>query len=171
MKKYIVLVMIAIFAIGCGPKKEARYEGAEKNDYIEDGMEFLAESDLPRAIQSFDHAIQSDPMNPKNYLILGQVYLRLKEFTRAIDSFSGAIKVSPDNGEAYYFLATAKMLNGDKKGAVEAAQQSVEIFMNDRDEERFKKSVVLLKSLVDDPGEKVAQDVQEAVEKNTETVQ
>ena len=101
-------------------------------------------------------------------MILGEVYLRLKEYTRAVDTFGAATKVAPDDGEAFYFLALSKGLKSkiektpqasqnSMKEAVMAAQRSVEIFVKNRDDDKFKRSVTLLRSLTE--GKEVSQKI------------
>lgn len=160
MRKYFVIVLSLIFLAGCGGEKDSTqpYKGvASKKDYVALGMKFLSESDVQRAIQSFDMAIRQDPKNVENYLILGQVYMRLNGFTKAIDTFSAATKVDENNGEAFYFLALASMLNGDKELAVNAVQKSAEIFLQQKDEEKLKRSLVLYQSFTSGDNEVVAQ--------------
>ena len=160
MRKIIGLIVFGVLLAGCGSNQsESKFQGVrEKKDYVASGMQYLKNSDIPKAIQSFDLAIKQDPRNLNNYMILGNVYLRLKEYVRAVDTFSGAVIVDPSNGDAYYFLAISKRLKSNvektlkaaqdsRAEAVKAAQRSVEIFMQNRDEVKFKRSVAFLKSL------------------------
>jgi len=159
MKKYIALILVTLFIIGCGSrgdkaKRKVKFRGVtESQNYIEVGMDFLAQKDIPSAIRNFDQAIKADPGNVDNYLVLGQVYLRLENYDRAIDTFSAALRAEPFNGEAHYMLATSKAFRGDIDGAIDAAQQSVEIFIKYRQEDKFKRSVALLRSLMQAEGE------------------
>lgn len=151
MNKTLALLLTVAFLAGCGGDSTTAFKGkTEDRSFIQDGINYLKESDVPRAIHSFDMAIKQDPTNPDNFITLGQVYLRLKNYTSAIDSFTAAIKVDPQNGEAYYLLAMSRALDGRRAEAVEAAQQSVEIFMQERNEEKFKQSVILLRGLMED---------------------
>lgn len=152
MRKYFILALLSLFIFsGCGQKKEEKkFQGVSaKKDYITEGMNHLKEGDIPRAIYSFDVAIKNDPTNITNYIILGQVYMRLNNFDRAVDTLSAATRVDQNNGEVYYLLATSKAFQGEKEDAIKMAQRSVDIFMNQRDEDRFKASVALLKSLTE----------------------
>jgi len=157
MKKNIVLLLMIVLVVGCGSKeekKEVKGGGQQtvvkSQQYIARGMQYLNEKDIVKAIRSFDMAIKMDPANPENYLILGQVYLRLKNYQGAVDTLMAALRVAPNNPEVYYLLATCRGLrweDEDKEKAIEAAQKSVELFMQSKNEEKFKKAVVLLKSL------------------------
>jgi len=154
MKKSLILVLSLVLLIGCGQKeaKETPQGQSQANKYITVGMKYLQEGDIRRAIQSFDQAIKDDPSNPENYIVLGQVYMRLKNFQGAVDSLTAATKIDPRNGEAFYLLATSRILRASKEDnvkAIEAAQKSVEIFMKDRDEKKFKRSLALLQSITD----------------------
>jgi len=163
MRKRMLVLLLAIFVMGCGsqttekPSEEKTTVAKKPSNYVEKGMNYLKQQDITKAIRSFDLAIKEDPNNSVNYIILGEVYLRLKDYVRAADTFRASTKVDPDNGEAYYLLAAANAVmqrqsEGEKaeffrKEAVDAAQKSVEIYMKHKDAERFKKAVVLLRSL------------------------
>ena len=150
MKNVASVVLIAFLLIGCGGKKEETAPGmaqSAKKDYISEGMRYLKEKDITRAVRSFDLAIKQEPANPNNYLMLGQIYLRLKDAGRAADTFEAATKVSPNSGDAYFFLGISRAIQQRQTEAIAAAQKSVDIFMQARDEERFKRSVALLKGL------------------------
>lgn len=151
MKKLLVLLVCAVCVAGCGNDQQAKKPMSKPStggsDYLSAGIQFLNQQDVPRAIRSFDMAIKNDPQNTENYLILGQVYMRLKQYERAIDTFSAATRVDPKNAEAYYMLSLSKMMDGRYEKAEEDAQRSVELFMLNRDESKFKRSLALLKTI------------------------
>lgn len=167
MKKYFVMVTLVIFALGCGQaedtqkatmKKSSPGSSAKAQSLIATGMESLNNQDITSALKNFDEAIKIDPQNADNYMVLGQVYLRLRNYDRAVDTFNAGTRVAPDNGELYYFLGAANAVrhamseDGSKKEfylneGILAAKKSVEIFVAAKDEEKFKRAVVLLKSL------------------------
>ena len=95
MKKLPIILALVALVAGCGlQKKEEGFSGVtEKKDYVAQGFQYLQQSDITNAIQSFDLAIKQDPTNPDNYITLGQVYLRLHQPTRAIDTLTAATKV------------------------------------------------------------------------------
>ena len=170
MNKILWVVLFSVFLAGCGSNQsESKFQGVtEKKDYLALGMQYLKKSDIPRAIQNFDQAIKQDPKNLNNYMVLGEVYMKLREYARAVDTFSGAVIVDPNSGDAYYFLAISKRLKANveknaksveesKQEAIKAAQRSIEIFMQARDEQKFKRSVALLKSLESDEIQHVQQ--------------
>jgi tetratricopeptide (TPR) repeat protein len=146
-----IYFLLAIFLIGCGAPKEetSEFQGTvEKRDYTAEGYEYLKKSDIPKAIQSFDQAIKQDPRNAKNFLVLGEVYLRLKNFTSAEDTFIGATRVEPNNPEGYYFLALSRAPQPDKRElTIESAKQAAELFMAQRNEEGFKRAMLVLKGI------------------------
>ncbi len=150
MKKVIFLVTLSVFIMGCGGSQEqsASQGQAGKQDYITMGFQQLENKDLPKAIQSFDLAIKQDPHNIKNYLLLGEVYLRLKNYPSAEDTFVAATKVEPNNGDGFYYLAMSRAAQADKKQqAIAAAKKSVELYMQSKNEDAFKRAVVLLRTL------------------------
>ena len=150
---YILTILISATMIaGCSRKDDTakNAKNSKSTQFIAQGMDYLRQSDVRNAIRSFDMAIKTDPKNVENYLVLGQVYLQLKNFQGAVDVLTAATRIDPNSGEAYYLLATSRGLRGkdeDKIESVAAAKKSVEIFLKERDEERFKKAVVLLQGL------------------------
>ena len=152
MKKFVLIMLSVGILAGCGSndseQAKTKFEGVKsENNYIAQGMDYLGQSDIVNAIKSFDMAIKEDPTNVNNYLVLGQVYLRLKQYDRAGDTFSGALRAAPDNGEVYYLLAMSRGLDGKNEQAITAVKRSVEIFMAEKNEVGFKKSVALLNGL------------------------
>jgi tetratricopeptide (TPR) repeat protein len=125
---------------------------ANKDVSFLQGIQYLKEANPKAAIQSFDEAIRLDPMDPAGYVILGQTYMRMKDYNRAIDSFSAASRVAPKEGEIYYFLALNQALIGDTEQAKENAQKSLEIFRQQQDEDRFLRSLALLRDLMQTEG-------------------
>jgi len=161
MKKVIIAIILSIFIMGCGGSDEAKSKQKRQkinHDFVSDGIKYLNEKDIGKAIQSFDNAIRQEPANVENFMILGQVYMRLRQYDRAVDTFSAAIKVDPDNGEAHFLLATNKALDGRLEGAVASAQRSVELFMESQDEEKLIRSLALLKSLSESQQNKIEEE-------------
>lgn len=156
MKKIGILLAV-VFLVGCGGSetktKEVKFQGVEEGkNLVAQGMEYLKNNDIKNAIVSFDQSIKNDPTNVANYLVLGEVYLKLQNFSGAIDTLTAASKIDPRNGMVYYLLAMSKKMRGQEKDemqAVEDAKKSVLSYQMAKDEEGFKRAVVLLKSLQD----------------------
>lgn len=165
MKKYICLVMVSVLVLACGKAEEpekakapaAPDKTSQSEAFIAKGVEALNQQDIVDAIQNFDNAIKVDPQNPDNYMLLGQVYLRLRNYAKAVDTFNAGTRVDPDNGEMYYFLGAANAVRSNesegemaeqyRQEGIIAAKRSVEIFVQQKDEEKFKRALALLKSL------------------------
>jgi len=168
MKKNFLLILTAIFVLACGRAEKPGQTGmnsktdvnnaAQSKEYINKGMEQLSQQDIIGALSSFDNAIRVDPQNPENYMVLGQVYLRLRNYDKAVDTFNAGTRIDPNYGEMYYFLAAANAVryhlaeNQQQQSfyqseGVLAAKRSVEIFVQEKDEEKFKRALALLKSL------------------------
>ncbi len=151
MKKVLSVMLAAVFLAGCGGGKNQESSGMAKidakKDYISEGMRYLKEKDLERAIRSFDLAIKQDPTNSNNFLFLGQVYLRLKQQDKAADTFDAATKIDPNNGQAFFYLAVSRALQQRKEDAVKSAQRAADLFLQSRNEEMFKQSIALVKGL------------------------
>ncbi len=154
MKKYIAVFALTVLAAGCGGRPSGNQAaGTQKQGssgsqtFLQEGFSYLKENDYQKAIKSFDQAIKKEPKNIDNYMTLGQVYLRLKNYPSAVDTLSAAVQVSPQSGEAYYLLATSKALKGDVSSAIIDAQKSAQLFIQRKDQEKLKKTLVLLKGL------------------------
>jgi tetratricopeptide (TPR) repeat protein len=166
MRKLSLIALISLILVGCG-SKESSAPSAQQTSvpsdakaaatpqalelkhqaYINAGMKYLQQSNISAAIKSFDSAIKVNPRDPRGYLVLGQTYLRLKQYDRAIDTFSAETRVAPQDGEGYYLLAVSYGLSGNKILAKENAEKSIKIFQEQKDQERFVRSVALLNGL------------------------
>jgi len=152
MKRLVILLLAVVVLSGCGKKSDEEFKGVvAKSNYSEQGMQYLKQADIPKAIQSFNKAIQSDPSNPDNYLILGQVYLRLNNNPGAAEVYKAAVKVDPGNGESHYMLGVSQALMGQREEAVKAVKRSIEIFNQEGDKTKLKNALVLLRSLMEPP--------------------
>ncbi len=157
LMKKLILVVFVVFIVGCGSNTKEKQSSSpqvssKSQQYIAQGMKFLNNKEVLKAIKSFDMAIKSDPANPENYIFLSEVYLKLKAPDRAIDTLRAATRVSPKNPEVQYLLATSlgiRWKDEDKQAAIEAAKKSVELFVQAKNQDQFKKAVVLLKSLTE----------------------
>lgn len=149
MKRVLLIAMITILFAGCGSnKKETSYKGVEQqHNYIADGMKYLQDADIASAIRSFDEAIKQDPTNSENYVVLGKVYFQLKNYDRAVDTLTAAARIDVNNGEAFYWLARSMELDEKEADAVKAAERSAQIFYQQKDEQRFKRSVAFIQTL------------------------
>ena len=107
MKNYFVMIILAVFVLGCGQADETKKQSMGKSTpdtsakaqaLIAEGMELLNGQDVPAAIKNFDAAIKIDPQNSDNYMVLGQVYLRLRNYDRATDTFNAGTRIDPKPG-------------------------------------------------------------------------
>jgi tetratricopeptide (TPR) repeat protein len=91
--------------------------------------------------------------------VLGQVYLKLQNPARAADTFSAACRVAPNNGEAQYMKALSLSMSLKDRGqddfhvyynlALESAKKSLDLFVAQQDEQRFQRSLALIKNLTE----------------------
>ena len=65
--------------------------------------------------------------NEQAYLRLGTLYLSQKQSERAIELFDEAIELKPDFAQAYHERGGAKLMQGDKEGAVADMQKAMEL--------------------------------------------
>ncbi len=161
MKRIGLVVALGVIVTGCGGPKETPKGPKAPNvaqrkqmsqRYIAEGVKYLKQKDIAKAIQNFDMAIRANPADPANYLFLGEVYLKLKSYGRAIDTLKAALRVAPDNADVYYLLAVAEGIRWegkDRQEAVDFAKKSVALYVQRRDQNKVKRAMILLKGLME----------------------
>ena len=167
MKKIICWLAAGIFLSGCGSQEQSQKENQtsstetqmkmarpqnqdlenKKHLLIKAGMDHLNKAEVAEAVKAFGEAIKIDPADTSAYFILAQTYLRLQNFEDAVNVLNSVIKIEPDNGLAYYLKSVASGASGKKQEAIEAAQKSVALFQEHRDEDNFKRALALLQGL------------------------
>ncbi len=147
MKKLLWVVVVGFCVGGCTAREPVTTKEETRN-FVKEGVESLTKKDVEGALRSFEQAIVQDPRNEKAHFILAQTLMHIREYQRAAKSFMAVVKINPDNGEAYLLLGGCFDLMGNKDEAIKNVQKSVEIFQRQRDEERFKQSVVILHRLM-----------------------
>lgn len=79
---------------------------ADKWPYINRGIAFRKNGDLPRALADFNAAIKIDPSDPNSFVERGTTYLELSDdLNRAADDYDTAIKLDPKSAKAHSGLA------------------------------------------------------------------
>ena len=159
MRKISALVLMGVLLYGCSANDQAKTPGntqadnvaaaktAMKEKLLKAGREYLNEAKIPEAIKALNQAVMLDPGDASASFVLAQTYLHFKRYDNALGVLDNVIKMEPDNGEAYYFKSIASGLAGNKPQALEAAQKSVVIFQEKRDEKNFIRAIVLLRGL------------------------
>lgn len=83
----------------------------------------VAQNALVFSLDSYGRAIQNDSLNPILRLNVGGVYYTIKNYDLAIRFFTDAINIKPDYANAFFNLSVALRDKGDLAGAVQTAQQ------------------------------------------------
>ena len=138
MGRGLLAALLAV-SVGCG--------GQKHQDYMGQGLDYLTQNDIKKAFEYFKKAIDQDPSNYDNYLIVGQAYLRLGFSQKAVYVFAAAARVDPGNGDAYFFLALSHRARGNITDAVKCAAKSAAAYARAKNAEQLQRSLVLLKSL------------------------
>lgn len=92
------------------------------------GLNFLAAGNHPRAISFFRAAIAQDPSLADAYTNLGVTLFMTKQFDAAVVALDESFKLRPDNAENLLNLGYARWRTYDMQGAVDALQRAVELF-------------------------------------------
>lgn len=83
----------------------------------------VAQNALVFSLDSYGRAIQNDALNPILRLNVGGVYYTIKNYDLAIRFFTDAINLKPDYANAFFNLSVALRDKGDLQGALQTAQQ------------------------------------------------
>ncbi len=171
LKRSLVLVLVVILFAGCNsrertPAKKSVEPGPSMSQQasvklMQQGVEFLNQKDIAKAVVSFEGAIQVEPNNLQPYMILAEIFMRMKSYPEAIAVLERAVSVFPDNGYVYYMLSLANQGNNMPLPAVLAARKSVELFQAQTNEDGYKQAMLLMESLIKSEQQKQeAQNVQ-----------
>lgn len=150
-------MVVSLFA-GCNSRERASKNEQKSFDpslpqqaavkLMQQGVEFLNEKDIARAVVSFEGAIKVDPRNLQPYIVLAEIFMRMQSYQDAIRVLERAVNVFPENGNIFYMLSLANQGNNTPLPAVLAARKSVELFQAQNNEEGYKKAMLLMDSLI-----------------------
>lgn len=143
MKKILIVMAVAFCIVGCGQK-------ASRNNinYVEEGLKYLSQQDLPNAIKSFDLAIQKDPKNAETHISIAQIYFKLKNFPGVEALCLRVLQFDPNNGDAYYLLAMSRGSQGNPQEAFELLKRSFYLFSQQNNQEKAQMVAELLQKFV-----------------------
>lgn len=156
VKSWIMVCMIVLAMAGCHSKEKSQQSAVQDPalvkqasvKLIQQGIEFLNARDIPKAVVSFQGAIQVDPSNLQPYMILSEIYLRLKSYPDALGILERAANKFPDNGFVFYMLSVANQEGNNILPAVLAARRSAELFKAQNNEEGYQRSMVMMEALI-----------------------
>ena len=107
----------------------------------------VAQNALSFSLQSYNQAIQRDPLNPALRLNVGGIYYSAKNYDLAIRFFTDAINLKPDYVNAYYNLAITLRAKGDFQNAKAVAEQLVTLVAKDKNSNSYKAASALLEDI------------------------
>ena len=148
MRNLAWLILLASFFTGCG-SRETVLEKKQAGNFIEEATVLLKKGNVIEAVKIFQKEIVRNPQDTQAPFILAQLLMQLGNYPVAVAYFKRVIELEPDNGRAYLLLGGCYDLQGEKDEAILNVQKSVQIFNQQRDEQNFKQSVVILHSLVE----------------------
>jgi len=155
MKNFLIIAMVALCFTGCDSKPSK--QRAMKNPamaqqasakLMQQGVQFLNARDIPKAVVSFQGAIEVNPKDVQPYMVLAEIFLRLKSYPDAIKTLERAANTFPDNGFVFYMLSIANQESNNPLPAVLSARRSAELFKAQNNEEGYQRSMVLLEALI-----------------------
>ncbi|MGB7293590.1 MAG: tetratricopeptide repeat protein [Thermodesulfobacteriota bacterium] len=75
--------------------------------YRQEGIDFLQDYEYQKAIESFDKALEANPLDKILYFYRGYSYLRLEEYGKAVADLEKATILDQTNADAFSSLAAA----------------------------------------------------------------
>ena len=158
MNKWLTVLVVVLVVAGCNSKEQALPKKIAPSNpampqqaavkLMQQGVQFLNDKDIAKAVVSFEGAIQVDPADLQPYMILAEIFMRMKSYPEAIGILERAVTVFPDNGYVYYMLSLADEGNKTPLPAVLAARKSVELFKAQNNEDGYKQSMLLMEALI-----------------------
>ncbi len=158
MKQLLIAFLVVSLFAGCNSRERASKNEPKPSDtalpqqaavkLMQQGVEFLNQKDVAKAVVSFEGAIQVDPTNLQPYMVLAEIFMRMQSYPEAITVLERAVNAFPENGYVFYMLSLANQGNKTPLPAVLAARKSVELFQAQNNEEGYKQAMLLMDSLI-----------------------
>lgn len=165
VRNFLIICCVCLLIVGCNSREKMPEQKTGAVDdpqllkeasakLIQQGVEFLNQKDVAKAVVSFEGAIQVDPTNLQPYMVLSEIFMRMKSYPEAITVLERAVTLFPDNGYVFYMLSLANQGNQTPLPAVLAARKSVELFQAQKNEEGYKQAMMLMDALIKTEQEK-----------------
>ncbi len=107
----------------------------------------VASNAIQFSLDSYNHALQNDPLNPTLRLAVGQVYYSAKNYDLAVRFYDDAVKLKPDYSNALYNLAVTLRDKGNTTDASSVAERLVAVLQDKPDSDDYKKASALLSEI------------------------
>ena len=176
MKTWIIVLVALLSVVGCNSREQAKEKSVAPDQALvkqaaaklmQQGVQFLNQKDISKAVVSFQGAIQVDPTDLQPYMVLSEIFLSLKSYLEAIAVLERAANTFPDNGYVFYMLSLANESNGAALPAVLAARRSAELFQAQNNQEGFQQSVLLMQRLIKNEEEKESKQAPQTQQQKT----
>ena len=146
-------LVLAFLCHGCGSRQADANAvnpsaGVSQEDFVKRAEGLLAQKNYDAAVRLFQEIIAKDPNNVQAHFALGQTFMRLESYNNALQQFEAVTNLAPTNNEAFLLLGGCYDLLGDRPKAIELVKKSVEVAQAKRDEEGFKRSVIILQQMM-----------------------
>jgi tetratricopeptide (TPR) repeat protein len=100
-------------------------------NYRQEGIDFLQDYDYQKAIESFDKALEANPIDKVLYFYRGYSYLRLEEYEKAVADLEKATILDQTNADAFSSLAAAYLELKEYEDVIRTATKA--IILNPKD--------------------------------------
>ena len=100
-------------------------------NYRQQGIDFLQDYEYQKAIESFDKALEANPLDKILYFYRGYSYLRLEDYERAVADLEKATILDQTNADAFSSLAAAYLELKEYEDVIRTATKA--IILNPKD--------------------------------------
>jgi tetratricopeptide (TPR) repeat protein len=106
-------------------KKIASYLDQDAKIYEDKGKDYLSNGELPKALEYYTKALESNPEYVEVYVKRGLVYQMLGQYDKAVQDYSEAISLRRSEPQYYFYRAVSYQYLGDYPKALTDLQQAL----------------------------------------------
>lgn len=114
--------------------------------FIREGESFLAEGKIGPAIQSFERAVQADPKNPSNFMMIARLQIYSGNFSQAVINAENSLLLNANNSMAHALRGWALGFTGEYLQAISALDRAIELDANNAAAYAYKAEVLVLQA-------------------------
>jgi tetratricopeptide (TPR) repeat protein len=98
--------------------------------YVADAESLMSQGKISQAIQAYQQAIQADPKNSSNFIILARLQIYSGDYEGAIISAENSLLLNSNNSMSHAMLGWARGLNGEYLEGIGSLNRAIELEPN-----------------------------------------